>query len=116
MFPVSTHIRGSAGVLHIDQTTLVTTSEQPRGSLTFPSASADRVGLLDCFDPLKGGRARMDVIATGEGKDCWRWEIRHAGRVVKQSAKRFSSLVEALEEGKRQAVELSSQDHRTMRP
>jgi len=54
----------------------------------------------------------MEVIAIAERGHGWRWEIHHAGQVIKQSVERFSTVVEAIEEGRRHAVGLSTEEHR----
>ena len=42
----------------------------------------------------------MEVIAIAEPEARWRWEIRHAGTVVKRSDGRFATAHDAIEDGK----------------
>src|SRR5262249_9296008 len=43
----------------------------------------------------------MEVIAVAEREHCWRWEIRHNGQTVKEWRERFTTLTDAIEDGKR---------------
>ena len=48
----------------------------------------------------------MEVIAIADRKDYWRWEIRHQGKVSKESRASFETLAEAITEGKRHLLNL----------
>jgi len=48
----------------------------------------------------------MEVIAIAEPEARWRWEIRHAGTVVKRSDGRFATAHDAIEDGKRRLLTL----------
>jgi len=54
----------------------------------------------------------MEVVAVAEREHRWRWEIRHAGKMVKESDTVFSTVSEALEDGRRNLLGLWTGDDR----
>jgi len=54
----------------------------------------------------------MEVIAVAERENRWRWEIRHGGKVVKESGERFATPRDAIEDGKRRLAALWTGDDR----
>ena len=48
----------------------------------------------------------MEVIAVAEREHRWRWEIRHNGRIIRESGDRFVTPHDAIEDGKRRLAAL----------
>jgi len=43
----------------------------------------------------------VEIVAVAERSNEWRWQIRHNGRLIEESGRRFAALSDAIEDGKR---------------
>src|ERR1043166_1981871 len=54
----------------------------------------------------------MEVVAVAERERQWRWEIRHGGQLVRESRAEFTTLQDAIKDGKQQLLSLWIGDDR----